>query len=111
MKPGAAHVNPGGLERRAGTDDHLVARRVLVDDVQRLTGGDPDPAPLADGEPVLAVVSADDVALAVDDRPGGVAELAVASQEPGAIGAGEEAQVLGVDLARRPAARPPPPSP
>ena len=59
---------------------------------------DPEPAALADGEAVLAAVAPEHVALPVDDRPGRVAEPAVAREEPGAVGAGEEAQVLGVGL-------------
>ena len=57
-------------ERRSRADDHLVAVRVLVEHVQRLAGRDSEPAPLPDREPVLAVVAADDVAVAVDDSTG-----------------------------------------
>ena len=76
---GAGAVEPRGpdrdarrAERRSGADDDLVAGRVLVEHVQGLAGGDPEPAPLADREPVLAVVAADDVAVARRRSPPGV---------------------------------------
>ena len=71
-----------------------------MEHVERLAAAEADPAPLPDREAVLAEVVTDDGAGGVDDRPGTVPERPVARQEPLATGAGQEAEVLRVGLAR-----------
>ena len=90
-----------GLQSDPGADPHLAGGGVLVEHVERLPRcGDAQAAPLAHGEAVLAEVTADDRTVKPDYRPRCVPETAVARQKAGPVGAGQEAQVLRVDLAR-----------
>src|SRR5215208_2317169 len=91
LPPGRCSVAP---RTRTRAVDHTVGLGVGLQHVQRLRRADADPAPLADGEVVMAVVTADDGAVAVDQVAGPVAEAAVARQEGALSLAGQEAEAL-----------------
>src|SRR5579875_460027 len=100
-QPGAADAHAVGLERRARPDGDAAARGVLVQNEQRLAGVDgelAEPAALADREAVLPRVGAEHPSGGVDDLARLVADAAVAREEARAVGAGEEAEVLGIGL-------------
>ena len=75
-------------------------RRVGGEHVERLRGADAEAVALADGVGMRAAVLAEHGARSVDDRAGLDAEPAVALQKVAMAGAGEEAEVLRVGLAR-----------
>ena len=76
----------------------VLARDVGGEHVLRLGGGDAQALALADREVVGAAVAAELAPGAVDDRARAVADAAVAGEERGLAGAGEEAEVLGLAL-------------
>ena len=93
-----AHVGDRhGVRRQllAHPHGHRVGRGVGGQDVERLArAAHAQPAALADGEVVGAVVAPHHLAAGVDDVAGPVAQATVARQEGRAPGAGQEAQVL-----------------
>ena len=104
MQVGRAHGDAVRAQRAPRPHSHAPAARVLVDDVERLRGGDAEAAPLADREMALPGVAADDAAAGIDDLPAAIGRdevRRVAAQEALlAAGAGEEAQVLALGLLR-----------
>src|SRR3954452_169884 len=97
VKHGSRDGHLLGGERAARADDH--AASLLADDVQRLFGGHPEPAALADGEAVLPVVAADAIAGEVDDLAAR-RRAAVAADEVLRARAGQEAEVLALGALR-----------
>ena len=86
-------------ELLARPDGHRVALGVLRQDVARLARGDPEAAPLADREVVLAAMTAQDAPRGIDDIAGAVSDPPVAGEERGTRRAREEAEILGIGLA------------
>ena len=99
MQHGVANPHAGRLQLGASADGDGVRLRVLVEDVERLRSRDPEAAPLADGEVMVAAMAAELAAGAVDDVSLAFQEAAVAAQEVGLALAGEEAEVLALGLA------------
>src|SRR5579875_2933981 len=105
-----AQLQPCGEQRLARPDGDGVRAGVGREHVQRPTGGrgrgrgdgrgDAEAAALADGVGVRARVLAERVTALVEDRAGPADEPAVAREEVALAGAGEEAEVLGLALAR-----------
>src|SRR3954451_24607617 len=89
-----------GSQRRAWPNGHTRALRILLQHVLRLGGGDAEPASLADGELVLALVTAQNLPIGIDHvagPPRGVKRSGrVAAQEVNLARAGEEAEVLAL---------------
>ena len=110
---------PGGAGSRRGPRRDAVASSsraptttvlrlgVGGEHVERLGAADAEPAPLADGEVVVARCARRARRPARSTiAPGPLAEAAVAGEERALALAGEEAEVLALGLARRPAGRP-----
>ena len=87
-------------EVRAGTDHDLVAGGIEADHEQRLGGGDPEAAALADREMHDAVVTAEHAAIDVHDIAGLDGAGPQLLDHVGIAAAGHEADVLAVRLRR-----------
>src|SRR5947209_5975877 len=95
-----AQLNPAGAQRLARADHDAALRGVEAHDVERMSGGNSEPAPLADGEMDDAGMGAEHAAGFVHDvaRLGGAGSQALDNV---AIAAGgDEADVLAVLLLR-----------
>src|SRR5689334_11092790 len=67
VQPDVAQRYGPSFERRTRADYHAIARRILGQHIERLGAADADPAALADGEAMLAAVTAQDGAATIDE--------------------------------------------
>src|SRR5262249_34891100 len=93
-----AQPHPAGAQRLARPDHHAARRRIEPHHIERMAGGDAEPAALADGEVDDAGMSAQQAAVKIDD----VARLGRAGLEPldhlGVAARRHEADVLAIVL-------------
>ena len=93
-----AHPNGPDGQLVPLADDDPIGRRVGGQHVERLPGGDPEAAALADRELVMAAMAPDGASRAVHDLPGSLTQPGVASEERALALAREEAEVLALAL-------------
>src|SRR3954468_5407 len=93
-----AQPHPAGAQRRARPDHDPARRGVEPDHVERMAGGDAEPAPLADGEMNDAGMRAENAAVEIDDVTGFGRPRLEAPDHLGVAARRHEADVLTVLL-------------